>query len=99
MKLSINLIPKFKHKCPKGTHYEVEQHNRDMLSIWICYDRVFDYNLGKKVRCIWGFYSIKNYNFYSPVNSSKVGKMVNFADTRPWSSMKLNYQGIEQFFV
>lgn len=99
MKLSVDLIPKFKHKAPPGTHYEVEEFKRNIFSIWVCYDRSFDYNLGKRVKCIWGFWDYKKCRFYSPVNSSTVGKEVDFDDTRPWTSMKINYTGVEAFFV
>jgi hypothetical protein len=99
MKLSVNLIPKFKHKAPEGTFYKVEEFKRNIFSIWICYERKFDYNNGKNVSCIWGFYDFKKCKFFAPVNSSTIGKEVDFDDTRPWTSMKINYQGVEQFFV
>jgi len=99
MKLSVDLIPQFTHKEPKGIHYEVKQFKRNILSIWICYDRNFDYNLGKPVRCIWGFWSTKDRKFYSPVNSSKVGKEVKFENTTPWTSMPLNISPLEAAFL
>jgi hypothetical protein len=99
MKLSVDLIPQFNHKAPKGTHYEVEEFKRNIFSIWVCYDRSFDYNLGKRVKCIWGFWDYKKCKFFSPVNSATVGKEVKFSDTRPWTSMPIKYQGVEAFFV
>lgn len=99
MKLSVDLIPKFKHKAPSGTFYRVEEFKRNIFSIWICYERKFDYNNGKDVSCIWGFYSIKKCQFYSPVNSSIIGKEVDISNTTPWTSMQIKYQGIEKFFV
>jgi hypothetical protein len=99
MKLSLDSIPDFIHKAPKGTHYQVEQFKSGVVSVWVHYDRQFDYNLGKRVRCIWGFYRPKTNQFFAPVNSSTVGKEVNIEDTRPWSAMPINYMGIERFFA
>jgi hypothetical protein len=95
----VDLIPQFKHKAPKGMYYEVEEFKRNVFSIWLHYDRKFDYNLGKPVKCIWGFYNYKKCEFYSPVNSSTVGEVVKFKDTRPWTAMPIKYQGLEAFFV
>ena len=99
MKLSVDLIPQFIHKAPEGMHYEVEQFKRNIFSIWICYDRNFDYNLGKPVKCIWGFYDYKKCQFFSPVNSSTVGKQVDFKDTRNYTAMPLKLNPLEAAFV
>jgi hypothetical protein len=99
MKLSIDLIPQFIHKAPEGYSYEVEEFKRNVFSIWLVCNRKFDYNNGKLTRTIWGFWSYKKCEFYSPVNSTTVGKKVKFSDTRPWTSMPINYQGLEAFFV
>jgi len=99
MKLSVDLIPQFIHKPPKEMHYEVEQFKRNVFSIWLHYDRKFDYNLGKPVRCIWGFYDYKKCQFFSPVNSSTVGKQVDFRDTRNYTSMPLKLTPLEAAFV
>jgi len=99
MKLSVDLIPQFKHKAPEGCSYEVEEFKSGVFSIWIRYNREFDYNLGKPVSCIWGFYSYKKCEFYSPINVKTIGKQVKFEDTRPWTSMQIKYQGVEKFFV
>lgn len=99
MKLSVDLIPQFIHKAPDGMHYEVEQFKRNIFSIWTCYDRNFDYNLGKPVRCIWGFYDYKKCQFFSPVNSSTVGKQVDFKNTRNYTAMPLNLNPLEAAFV
>ena len=99
MAMTIDLIPQFTHKAPKGMRYEVEEHKRNMFSIWLCYDREFDYNLGKPVRCIWGFYSYKKCEFYAPVNSSTVGKLVDFKNTRDYTAMPLKQTALEAAFV
>lgn len=99
MKLSVDLIPQFTHKAPKGMHYEVEQFKRNIFSIWLHYDREFDYNLGKRVKCIWGFYDYKKCLFFSPVNSSTIGKEVDFKNTINYTSMPIKRSPLEQFFV
>lgn len=99
MKLSVDLIPQFKHKAPKGYSYEVEEFKRNIFSIWLRCHRKFDYNMGKPTRTIWGFYDYKKCRFYSPVNSSTIGKEVDFDDTRDYTSMPIKYQGVEAFFV
>jgi hypothetical protein len=99
MKLSVDLIPQFVHKAPKGYSYEVEEFKRSVFSIWLRCHRKFDYNMGKPTRTIWGFYDYKKCKFFSPVNSSTVGKEVDFEDTRDYTAMPIKYQGVEAFFV
>lgn len=99
MKLSVDLIPQFSHKAPKDYSYEVEEFKRNVFSIWLRCHRKFDYNLGKPTRTIWGFYDYKKCKFFSPVNSSTVGKEVDLKDTRDYTAMPIKYQGVEAFFV
>jgi hypothetical protein len=99
MKLSVDLIPKFTHKAPKGYSYEIEEFKRGVFSIWLRCHRKFDYNMGKSTRTIWGFYSYKKCEFYSPVNSSTVGKVVDFKDTRDYTSMPIKQTPLESAFV
>jgi hypothetical protein len=89
----------FPHKAPKGMHYEVESFKRNVDAIWICYDREFDYNLGKPVKCIWGFYNTKTKEYYSPVNAKTVGKIVRVNDTTPYTAMPLKYNPLTAAFV
>jgi len=99
MKLSIDLIPHFKHKAPQGYTYEVEEFKRGIFSIWLRCNREFDYNLGKPTRTIWGFYSHKKCEFYSPVNSKTIGKVVDFKNTRSYTAMPLKQTPLEAAFV
>ena len=93
------MIPQFTHKSPPGMHYEVEDFKRNIFRIWVCYDREFDYNLGKPVKCCWGFYNYKKCEFYSPVNSKEVGKVVSFKNTRNYTAMPLKQTILESCFV
>jgi hypothetical protein len=77
----------FPHKAPKGMYYEYEDFKRNVIAIWIHYDRKFDYNLGESVRCIWGFYNTKTRTYHSPINSKSVGQSVDIKDTTPYSAM------------
>ena len=99
MKLSVDLIPSFKHKAPDGMYYEVEEFKRNVFRIWVCYRRKFDYNLGKPVKCVWGFYDYKKCEYFAPVNSSTVGKVVNFKNTRDYTAMPLNLNPLMSAFV
>lgn len=99
MAMTTKLILQFTYKAPKGLHYEVEEHKRNVFSIWLCYDREFDYNLGKPVRCIWGFYDYKKCQFYSPVNSKEIGKVVDFKNTRDYTAMPIKQTPLESAFV
>jgi hypothetical protein len=98
MNLSVKLIPSFKHKAPDGMYYEVEEFKRNVFSIWICYKNKFDYNLGKPVRCIWGFYDYKSCKYFAPVNSSTIGKEVDIKSTRNYTSMPLKQTPLEVAF-
>jgi hypothetical protein len=99
MAMTTKLIPQFKHQAPDGMHYEVNEFKQNVFSIWLHYDREFDYNLGKPVRCIWGFYNFKKCQFYAPVNSSTIGKPVEYQNTRDYTAMPLKQTVLESCFV
>jgi len=89
---------KFPHKAPKDYHYEQTPFKRNITAIWICDDRTYDYNNGKPVRCIWGFYNSKTKQWHSPVNSSTVGDVVDPVRTTPYSAMLLKLNPLEACF-
>ena len=99
MKLSIDLIPQFIHKPPQDYSYEVEEFKCNVFSIWLRCHREFDYNLGKPTRTIWGFYNYKKCQFFSPVNSKTIGKVVDFKNTRNYTAMPLKQTVLESCFV
>jgi hypothetical protein len=99
MKLSIKTIPQFKHQCPEGMSYSVCEFKKNVLAIWISYQRTFDYNLGKPIQCIWGYYSLKNEKFYAPINAKTTGKEVEFSNTTPWTAMQIKKSPLQEFFV
>lgn len=89
---------KFHHKAPKGYHYEQTQFKRNVTAIWICDERRYDYNNGKSVRCIWGFYDSKKGTYHAPINSSTVGDVVDPKNTTPYSAMQLKLTPLEACF-
>lgn len=99
MKLSVDLIPQFTHKPPKDYEYQVEEFKRGIFAIWICCNRKFDYNLGKPTKSIWGFYSHKKCEFYSPINSKTIGRVVDFKNTTNYTAMQLKQTPLESAFV
>lgn len=90
----------FPHKAPKGYSYEIEENfKRNISAIWLRHHRTYDYNLGKSVRTIWGFYNSKSKTYFSPVNTKTVGKCVDIDNTTPYTAMPIKYTGVEQYFV
>ena len=89
----------FPHKPPKDYHYGTEEYKSNVVRIVLHCDRKFDYNLGKPTRTIWGFYSYKKCEFYSPVNSKEIGKVVEFKNTRNYTAMPIKQTPLESAFV
>lgn len=93
------MMNEFPHKSPKGMHYESEEFKRNVVAIWIHYDRKFDYNLGDSVRCIWGFYNSKTKEYFAPINSKTIGQRVKIQNTTPYTAMQLKQTPLESAFV
>lgn len=89
------MIVDFPHQPPEGYSYEYEQFNTRLISIWLRYNLIFDYNLGKSTRTIWGFYNSKKREYHAPINSSKCGDKVRIEDTRNYTAMKIMRTPIE----
>ena len=89
----------FPHKAPKGYSYELEPNfQSNVTAIWLNNSRKFDYNLGASTRTIWGFYNTKKRQFFSPINSKKIGKVVDILDTTPYTAMTIKRTPLEQAF-
>jgi len=89
----------FPHTPPKGYSYEFEDFKRNVTAIWIRNSATFDYNLGKPVRCIWGFYDSKKRTYFSPTNAKTIGKCVDIENTTPYTAMPLLRTPLETAFV
>ena len=99
MKLSIDSIPDFTHKNPKGYHYERTDFKTHVSSIWIVNDNHFDYCGRSGIKSIWGFFNSKTQQFYAPINSKTMGKLVDFKNTSPYSSMQIRRTPLEAAFL
>ena len=82
----MNLPDGFPHKPPKGYSYEVKEHKRNMVSIWLRNHATFSYT-SDPVRTIWGFYNTKKGCYHAPINSTKHGDQVDIEDTRDYLSL------------
>jgi hypothetical protein len=89
----------FTHVAPKGYFYSYDEYKAGVIRIWLNNTRQFDYNLGKPTKTVWGFYSSKKKKYFAPVNSSTVGKEVQFENTRSWTSMPIKSSPLDAFFL
>jgi len=89
----------FPHRAPQGMHYKILPFRTNVVSIWIHYDRQFDYNNGQPISCIWGFYHIKKKCYYAPISSSKCGDQVEIERTTPYSAMIPKQTPLEAAYV
>ena len=91
----------FPHQPPQGYKYKVQQHKRNVLSIWLEHPNVFSYRSDAPCT-IWGF-ARNNKNgtttYFSPANHKKMGKEVRISDTRNYTAMQLNLNPLEAAFV
>ena len=92
----LELPDDFIHTPPEGYRYEAIQSKRNIVSIWTVFERGFNYNDHNESHCIWGFYDSKKQQYFAPINSKKVGALVDINDTTPYSAMQLNLNGLEQ---
>ena len=93
------MITDFPHRAPEGMYYEQTEFKRNVVAIWIHYERRFDYNLGDQVRCIWGFYNTKTRNYHAPINSGTVGDVVSLERTTAYSAMPIKQTPLESAYV
>ena len=93
------MIIEFPHKAPEGYYYEQIDFKRNVVAIWIHYQRRFDYNNGDPVCCIWGFYNTKTRTYYSPINSKTIGKSVDIRQTTPYYAMIPKQTPLEAAYV
>jgi len=75
------------HTAPTGYFYTSEKFDAKHDIIWLNHERVYDYNLGKPVKTVWGFFRLKDRKIISPVNAKKPGKQIAFINTTPYTAM------------
>ena len=95
--MNLSLPNDFPHQPPKNYSYEVTQHKRNVLAIWLRDHREYSYTTDD-VRTIWGFYNTKTGSYSSPINSTKQGDQVDISDTRDYTAMQLNLNPLESLF-
>jgi len=79
----------FPHKPPKGYSYEITEHRKNMLAIWILNHGEFSYT-DTPPRSIWGFYNRTKRCYHAPINSTKQGDTVDVNNTTAYTAMQLN---------
>ena len=94
----MNLPDGFPHKPPQGYSYEVKEHKRNMVGIWLRNHTIFSYT-SDPVRTIWGFYNTKKGCYHAPINSTKHGDQVDIGDTRDYTAMQLNLNPLMRAFL
>jgi hypothetical protein len=85
----LELPPDFIHEPPKGFSYEVTEHRKNMLAIWIINHGMFSYT-DTPPQSIWGFYSRTKRCYHAPINSTKHGAKVDIDKTSSYTAMQLN---------
>ena len=93
--MMIELPADFPHEPPEEYKYEVEQHRRNMVSIWLRFPNRFSY-CDTPPMTIWGFYDTKKKVYCAPIKSTKHGNQVDINDTTPYSAMQLNLNPLER---
>ena len=92
----LELPVSFTHEPPEGYSYQVREHKRHVLSIWLQHHYDYVYSGGESVATIWGFYDTKKKQYHAPVNSRTIGLQVEISNTTPYTSMPLNLNGLQQ---
>ena len=85
----IELPPTFIHEAPEGYSYEVTEHKRNVIAIWLRDHRKYSYTTDD-VRTIWGCYNGKKGEYYAPINAKKPGKVVDKSKVTPYTTMPVN---------
>jgi len=92
------MIVDFPHSEPDGYYYEYEEFKHNVVRIWLCNNRKFDYNLGASTKTVWGFYNSKRNKYYAPINVKTVGKEVDIKSTRNYTAMSVKQTPLEAAF-
>lgn len=87
--IMVELPHDFPHEPPTGYSYEAIPFKRNVIAVWLLCHYEFIYNNGDQSRTIWGFYNTKKREYYAPINSKKVGNVVDVSKTRPYTAMPI----------
>jgi hypothetical protein len=97
--MTVELPSSFFHSPPEGYYYEATEFKRNIISIWLCNTRRFDYNNGAPTRTIHSFYNTKTREYFAPINSKTIGACVNIKETRNYTAMPIKLSPLELAFV
>ncbi len=95
----MELPPDFIHEPPAGFRYRTTQFRANVISIWCDHLNSYCFNGGDKVSTIWGFYNTKKRQYFAPINSRKIGAVVDINSTTPYTAMQLNLKGLESLWM
>lgn len=76
----------------------IEDFNRKFYIIKLIHPDIYTYT-SERVWTVWGFVCKKTNQIYAPVNAKTPGKVVDFSQTTPYTSMPLNLNPLEMAFV
>jgi hypothetical protein len=93
------LPPDFIHEAPSGFRYRTTQFRTNVVSIWCDHLNSYNFNGGDQVSTIWGFYNTKKRQYFAPINSRKIGDVVDINSTTPYTAMQLNRKGLELLWM
>ncbi len=93
------LPPDFIHEAPSGFRYRTSKHSAVVVSIWCDHLNNYNFNDGNQVSTIWGFYNTKKQQYHAPINSRKIGDVVDINSTTPYTAMQLNRKGLELLWM
>ncbi len=94
----LELPPDFPHTAPDKFDYETREYKRNVISIWLHHRYNYVYTTSP-VYTIWGFYNTKKRQYHSPINSKKIGDVVDIKTTSCYTAMPLNLSPLELAFV
>jgi len=100
------LPPDFIHEAPKGFRYRTAHFRANTISIWCDNLNSYSYNNGARVSTIWGFCKRTTTKkrgtestYYAPINSTKIGAVVDINSTRPLTAMQIKRTGLELLWM
>jgi len=91
MELPVSFI----HHPPENCNYEIKSFKRNLLAIWLLDYSYYNYTNISPIKTIWGFYSPRKEQYYSPINSTKQGDSVDIHTTTPYSAMVIKRNPLE----
>ena len=95
----IELPPDFIHEAPAGFRYRTTQFRANVIGIWCDHLNHYCFSNGDQVSTIWGFYNTKKQQYHAPINSKKIGAVVDINSTRPLTAMQINRRGLESLWM